>query len=262
MLSAKTDIARALFLDAPIDLLTMHETIDIAMGAMRSQSKVTHVALNVAKFVAMRTDERLRADVLGADIIGVDGIGLALGARLLGIRVPERVSGIDLMGRILAECAENGFRPFFLGATRDVVEAAARAALRAYPPLEIAGTVDGYFSHDKIPDIVGAINESGADCLFVGMPTPRKEQFLAAHRHEINAPFVMGVGGSFDVMAGKVIRAPHWIQNAGFEWLFRTAQEPGRLTWRYANTNTRFLFILFKELLGLSPIFRKNMGQP
>lgn len=246
----KNSSMRAFFLGTPVDLLTMRQTVNMATGAMRSRTKITHVALNVAKLISMTTDPVLRADVVASDIIGADGVGLLWGAKLLGVRIPERVAGIDLMWNVLGECERNGFRPFFLGATRHVVASAAIAAVAAYPKLKMAGIHDGYFAHEKTPDIVAKINHSRADCLFVGLPTPRKEHFLAEYRRQLNVPFVMGVGGSFDVIGGKVSRAPRWMQASGLEWLFRTVQEPRRLAWRYANTNSRFLLLVVRELLN------------
>jgi N-acetylglucosaminyldiphosphoundecaprenol N-acetyl-beta-D-mannosaminyltransferase len=96
--------------------------------------------------------------------------------------------------------------------------------------------------------VVAAIGASGADCLFVGMPTPRKERFLARYRDTLNVPFIMGVGGSFDVLAGKVNRAPSWMQRTGLEWAFRLLQEPGRMWWRYATTNLAYAGLLFGVL--------------
>ena len=244
---------RADFLGTPVDLLTMRQTVDMAAMAMRSRSKITHVALNVAKLVRMKTDPVLRADVVASDIIGADGTGLLWGARVLGVRIPERVAGIDLMWNVLGECEKNGFRPFFLGATAEVVASAANAAVAAYPKLQMAGIHDGYFGRERTAEIVERINDSRADCLFVGMPTPHKEHFLAKYRQALNVPFVMGVGGSFDVFGGKVSRAPRWMQRSGLEWLFRTMQEPRRLAWRYADTNCRFLLLVAKELLKSRP---------
>ena len=241
---------RAVFLDCPIDILTFGETLDAAISAMTTGKKLTHVAINVAKLVRMRSDAQLRADVTGADIIGIDGMGIVWGARILGIAVPERVSGRDLMNGLLVECARRGFKPYFLGARPEVLEAAVEAARRANPGLLIAGMHHGYFRPEEEERVVAEINESGADCLFIGMPSPHKERFLAAHREALATPFVMGVGGSFDVMAGIVSRAPSWAQQFGLEWLFRVLQEPRRLFWRYAETNTKFALLLAQRLLS------------
>lgn len=251
---------RMTFIDAPIDVLTKAQTVSRALDAIRSGGKVTHCAMNVAKLVRMRSNAILRQDVCAADIVGIDGMGIVWGARLAGIRVPERVPGIDLMLSLLAECASRGYRPYFLGATPDVVRRAAAAACSRYPALELAGLHDGYFAPGDETSIVEAINTSGADCLFVGMPTPRKERFLAAHRQAIEAPFVMGVGGSFDVLAGKVARAPEWMQRAGLEWAFRVVQEPRRMLGRYVSTNLMFTALMLREitLQALGPRRRRS----
>lgn len=241
---------RAVFLDTPIDVLSLQETIDIASDAMRKRRRVRHVAMNVAKLVKMRSDSTLRSDVLKSDIIGIDGTGIVLGARLQGIPVSERVAGVDLMEKLLECCAKEGFRPYFLGAREDVLQRAMLVARERYPGLEFAGARNGYFSRDEEDAIVAQINAAWADCLFLGMPTPHKERFLAEHADSLNTPFLMGVGGSFDVLAGKVTRAPEAMQKLGLEWLHRLLQEPKRMAWRYLSTNTVFAVLLFEAILG------------
>lgn len=240
---------RASFLGCPIDLLTMAETIDLARGAMRSRRRLQHVALNVAKLVNMRSDAVLAADVANSDIVGIDGMGILWGARALGLRAPSRVAGVDLLAELLATCAQEGFKPYFLGATPAVLQKALQAACERYPSLAFAGWHDGYFKREEEDDVVRDIQSSGADCLFIGMPTPRKERFLAAHRDDLGVPFIMGVGGAFDVLAGTVRRAPVRIQMLGLEWLYRIYQEPGRMWWRYAKTNTLFAVVLAQALI-------------
>jgi N-acetylglucosaminyldiphosphoundecaprenol N-acetyl-beta-D-mannosaminyltransferase len=240
---------RAFLFGCPIDILTMVETVDRAHAAMRTGKRLQHVALNVAKLVNMRTDKLLAADVVGSDLIGIDGMGIVLAARLLGIPVKERVPGIDLFHEILALCAAKGFRPYFLGGTTDVVQRAASEATKKYPGIRLAGFRDGYFRQEQEPEILAEIQSSAADCLFIGMPTPRKERFLAAHRDRIGVPFIMGVGGSFDVLAGHVRRAPARLQANGLEWLYRIYQEPQRMWWRYARTNTVFAIMLFRAVM-------------
>src|SRR5262245_60489503 len=164
---------RADFLGAPVDILTMTETLDCARRAIRSRTRLQHVALNVAKFVSMRRDPVLAADVMSSDLVGIDGMGIVWAARWLGLPVQERVAGIDLFDRILELCAAEGFRPYFLGATPEVVRRAAERALERHPTLQFAGLKDGYFKPDQEQDVVKTIRESGADCLFIGMPTPR-----------------------------------------------------------------------------------------
>jgi N-acetylglucosaminyldiphosphoundecaprenol N-acetyl-beta-D-mannosaminyltransferase len=243
------------FLGIPVHALTMDETLGHIQTAMRRGEPLRHVAMNVAKFVKLRDDPELRNDVLNADIIGVDGMGILVGARLLGIRIPERVAGVDLMERVLVLCAMEGFRPFFLGASQPVLEVALANLAQRHPTLQIAGARHGYFDRAGERQVVEEINKAQPDCLFVGMPTPRKERFMAEHGGELQVPFVMGVGGGIDILAGHVRRAPDAWQRSGFEWLYRTLQEPRRMWRRYLSTNTAYAVILangFMQRVGLS----------
>jgi N-acetylglucosaminyldiphosphoundecaprenol N-acetyl-beta-D-mannosaminyltransferase len=240
---------RESFLGCPIDILTMAETVDLARSAMRSRKRLQHVALNVAKFVNMRRDAVLASDVANSDVVSIDGMGIVWGAKWVGLPAKVRVTGIDLLTELLAVCANDGFRPYFLGATPAVLQRAAQAVGSRHPDIQFAGVKDGYFSSDQEAEVVAQIRNSKPDCLFIGMPTPRKERFLATYRDELNVPFIMGVGGSFDVLAGHVRRAPAPMQQLGLEWLYRVYQEPARMWWRYAKTNTLFAAILTQALV-------------
>ena len=255
---------RAQIFGCPIDILTMSETIDLARAAMRQRTTTLHVALNVAKLVNMRTDPVLAEDVKNSDLIGIDGMGILLAARLLGLPAKERVAGVDLLQELLVVCANEGFRPFFLGATPGVVRKACATVTAKHPTIRFAGMHDGYFDAHQEPQVVEEIRNSGADCLFIAMPTPRKERFLAAHRDQLGVPFIMGVGGSFDVLAGEVTRAPLLMQKLGLEWLYRVYQEPRRMWWRYCRTNTIFAGMMFSALMrrigGKMPLLTESMN--
>jgi N-acetylglucosaminyldiphosphoundecaprenol N-acetyl-beta-D-mannosaminyltransferase len=235
------------FLGAPMHALTMDETLMLAEEAMRQKRPLLHTVVNVAKLVNMGRNGELQDDVATADVISVDGTGVVWGARLCGLSLPERVAGIDVMIHVLGICAAGGYRPFLLGAEQTVLDAVVLRLGKEHPRLAVAGMRNGYFKSEDEPDIVEMINASGADCLFVGMPTPRKERFLKRYRAELAPSFVMGVGGSFDVYGGKVARAPTLVQKAGFEWLFRVVQEPRRLWPRYYETNTAYAVLLWRE---------------
>jgi N-acetylglucosaminyldiphosphoundecaprenol N-acetyl-beta-D-mannosaminyltransferase len=235
-------------LGAPLDLLSMAQTVARAEDAMASGRRLQQVVINVAKLVNMRTDADLRQDVLDSDIINIDGTGILWAARLLGHRVEERVAGIDLMEALIAACARHGYKPYFLGASEAVLEQA-MAKLRAdHPALQIAGYRNGYFGTEEEAQVVADISNSGAHCLFVAISSPTKERFLRQHRDQLVVPFLMGVGGALDVVAGQVRRAPKWMRHVGLEWLYRLAQEPRRMWRRYLVTNTIFLFLLLGEL--------------
>lgn len=238
------------FLGAPMHALTMAETLALATSAMAERQPLHHTVINVSKLVNMRKNAELMEDVATADVINIDGAGVVLGMKLFGIEVPERVAGVDIMTELFRICAERGFRPYLLGAEKSVLDAVDQRLARDYPGLVVAGMQDGYFKPADEVDVVAAINASRADCLFVAMPTPRKERFLKQYRDVLNPSFVMGVGGSFDVYGGKVARAPVLVQKLGLEWAFRVLQEPGRLWRRYFETNTAYAGLLWREFWG------------
>lgn len=242
---------RAQFLGCPVDLYDRQETLNLIAGAMRSRQRLQHVVVNVAKLVAMRKNARLHDDVAGSDLINIDGMGVVWGARLLGLPVKERVAGADLMVDVLRLCAEEGFRPYFFGAEPEVLETFIERIRVRHPRLDIAGWRHGYFNKDEEPAIAAAIRDARPDCLFIAISSPIKENFLHDWRDVMNVPFLMGVGGTIDVEAGLVARAPLWMQKAGLEWLFRLVQEPRRMWRRYLFSNTEYAFLLARALLGL-----------
>jgi N-acetylglucosaminyldiphosphoundecaprenol N-acetyl-beta-D-mannosaminyltransferase len=227
----------------------MEETLELADFAMANRILLQHVAINVAKIVNIRSDFDLRRDVLDSDIISIDGMGVLWGARLAGHAVPERVTGIDLMERLLELCAQRGYRPYILGARQEVLDHAVHVIQKRHPGLVFAGCRNGYFSRDEEPAIVEEIRASGADCLFVAISSPTKERFTRQYRDLLGVRFLMGVGGSIDVMAGLINRAPVWMQRIGCEWLYRLGQEPSRLWRRYARTNSAYALLVAAEVL-------------
>ena len=236
--------------DLPVDIISHDETLRVAVEAMQSGRRCQHVALNVAKLVKARTDPELDRDIRTSDIVGIDGVGIVWALRILGHNVPHRVAGVDLFVSLMAECARRKLRPFLLGATPEVMDEAVRMLRRRFPGLEFAGTHHGYFSADEEQAVCASIRASGAHCLFVAMPTPRKERFMNRFRDDLTVPFIMGIGGTLDVMAGHVRRAPRLVQKLGLEWAFRAAQEPRRLAWRYLRTNVIFAGLLLSHVAG------------
>jgi N-acetylglucosaminyldiphosphoundecaprenol N-acetyl-beta-D-mannosaminyltransferase len=241
---------RTELLGVPVDVITSSETLHKIETSIISRNRLQHVALNVAKLVSLQKNTELREDVGSADIVGIDGMGIVLALRILGHKDVARVAGVDLMSDVLSLCAEKGFRPYFLGAKPDVVSRAVAVAIQKYPNLKFAGFQDGYFSERDDPIRMGRVKISGADCLFIGMPSPRKERLLREWRDKLDVPFIMGVGGSIDILAGTTKRAPQWMQSTGLEWAYRTYQEPRRMWRRYLSTNTRFAFMLLGLMAG------------
>ena len=224
---------------------TMRE-IDRRLGCERFTQ---HVVVNVAKIVRMQGDRELSAAVAQCDIVNIDGAGVVFGGRLLGHTIPERVAGIDLFDQLLEYSESAKKSVFFLGAKPDVLEDAIGIIRSKYRRLNIAGYHHGYFWDDE-EAIVERIRQSDADLLFVGISSPLKEQFINKWSEKLGVKFAMGVGGTFDVVAGRIRRAPSWMQKAGFEWLFRVFQEPRRMFMRYLLTNSIFAWMLFTELTG------------
>ena len=236
---------RAEIFGVPLDLLTMDETVTRAAELIENGRPVQHVVINAGKVVMMHDDPGLRAIIAACDLVNADGQSIVWAGRLLGIPVPERVAGIDLMDRLLALAAERGWPVYLLGARQEVLDSCVSRITERYPALSIAGARNGYF--DDGAEVAAGIHSSGARLVFVGISSPKKERFLSEHLPEMGPVFAMGVGGSFDVIAGLTRRAPEWTQRAGLEWFYRFLQEPGRLWKRYLVGNLRFLGLVLRE---------------
>ncbi|WP_322059852.1 WecB/TagA/CpsF family glycosyltransferase [Paraburkholderia sp. J63] len=227
----------------------MDETVAWIADRIERRVFTQHVVVNVAKLVHMQTDKELALSVKNCDIINVDGMGVVWGARMLGQPVPERVAGVDLFGKLIEMASSGGLPIYLLGATDAVVEKTAEILAERHPELLLAGFSNGYFWDDE-GAVVDKIRQSGARLLFVAISSPKKEIFINRWKDELGVDFVMGVGGTFDVIAGKVRRAPEWMQRSGLEWFYRVTQEPRRMWKRYFLTNIRFAFMLGKAYLS------------
>lgn len=231
----------------PIDNLTMAETLDRIEAMIRSGGAHQHVVVNVDKIVKLDRDPQLRAAILDCDLINADGQPIVWASRLLGRPLKERVTGVDLFAALIARSAERGFRPFLLGARQEVVECVAAILRARHPQLELAGFRNGYWQPDEEAAVVAQVRAARPDVLFVAMGSPKKELFLRRWKDELRVPFVMGVGGTFDVVAGVVQRAPVWMQRCGLEWFYRLLQEPGRMWRRYLVDDMRFFVLCWRE---------------
>jgi N-acetylglucosaminyldiphosphoundecaprenol N-acetyl-beta-D-mannosaminyltransferase len=241
-------MTRTTFLGVPLDPLSMDETVAAIAEGVGTGRPISHLGVNAANLVQARDDPAYLADLSAADLVTADGQSVVWGARLYGIPVPERVTGIDLMEALLAESVRRDWTVYLLGARQEVVDALADRL--AAGGVRVAGRHHGYFPEDRATVIAAEIRATGATMLFVGMPSPRKEQFVIHEAATAGIPFSMGVGGSFDVLAGVLSRAPRFVQRLGLEWLYRLVQEPRRLLKRYVVTNTRFLVLLVTNAGG------------
>lgn len=246
------------FLGSPMDSANMQETVAYIASRVEQKDFLQHVVVNVAKLVHMQKDPELAESVKACDLINIDGMGVVLGARFLGHKIPERVAGVDLFHNLLDMSAKKVFPVFLLGAEDEVVSKTAQKVKQLHPGVQVVGFHHGYFFNDKEGDdeqaVVDKIKASGARLLFVAITSPKKENFINKWKDQLGVDFVMGVGGTFDVVAGKVKRAPVWMQNYGLEWFYRIMQEPRRMWKRYAVTNSLFALMLIKE--KLKPLLR------
>ena len=231
-----------------IDNLSMEETLGRVEQFIRSGTPHQHVVVNVDKLVKASRDEELRRIINACALVNVDGMPVVWASRLLGKPLKERVAGVDLFEALMRRAGERGWRVFLLGARAEVVAAVADSYRDRYPALVIAGWRDGYWQGEaEEARVAEQVRASGADLLFVAIGSPRKEQFLGRWQASMRIPFAMGVGGSFDVAAGRVKRAPRWMQRAGLEWFYRFLQEPQRMFHRYFIEDMAFIRLLIKE---------------
>ncbi len=234
----------------PLHALTMEQVLDRVDEAIAHRERLLIGVVNAAKLVNMTRDPALRRAVLDANMILADGMSVVWASRLLRQRLPERIAGIDLMLAMLDRGQRMGRRVYCLGASQEVLDAAVARMVAWYPGIVIAGRRHGYFDVSEEAEIAAEIRASRADILLVAMTSPKKEEFLARWFRHIEVPVCHGVGGSFDVLAGKVRRAPKSWQRLGLEWLYRVVQEPRRMWRRYLVTNTLFCGMLLRELSG------------
>lgn len=232
---------RVKFLNTYVDALTMEETLERIQEYIDNKACVQHVVINAGKINLMQEDEDLTNIINECPLINADGQSIVWGSKILGNELPERVAGIDIFTELVRISADKGYKPYFFGAKEEVVTEVVRRFKEQYPKLEVAGYRNGYFTSEESKEIAEDIKNSGADILFVAFSSPMKEFWIREHMGIMNVPFAMGVGGSFDVVAGKTSRAPKWMQNCGLEWFHRFIQEPRRMFKRYIVGNMKFV---------------------
>lgn len=231
----------------PVDALTMQETVNIIGQSIQEKKPLNHVVINAGKVVAMQTNQELYNSVVNCDIINADGQSVVWAAKYLGQPLPERVAGIDLMLNLVEYAHHNNLKCFFFGAKEEVVSQVVNVFTKKYSEALIAGYRNGYYDDTEEKSIAEQIAKSKANFLFVAITSPKKEIFLDKNKETLSSiGFTMGVGGSFDVVAGITKRAPKWMQNMGLEWFYRLIQEPKRMWRRYIIGNYKFIKIIIK----------------
>jgi N-acetylglucosaminyldiphosphoundecaprenol N-acetyl-beta-D-mannosaminyltransferase len=241
--------SRVTLLGCSIDNLSFEEAVSRIHSFITSGNTHRYFALNIHKVAAFRHVPDLLRIANESDLVTADGTPIVWLSRWLGKPLKERVTGADLMDGLIALAAKHRYKVYFLGANAPALDAAISKYKQCYPNLRIAGYRHGYWEREEEASIIKDIQDAQPDILFLGISSPKKELFMDTHFHELNVPFMMGVGGAFDIAAGVTKRAPIWMQRNGLEWFWRVLQEPGRMWKRYLADGIAFLFAIGKEVL-------------
>ena len=229
------------------DPVTLDQCVNQVFTDMAMGKRGWLCTVNVAILMMMRESPALQRFADQATWTVADGQPVIWASRWFGTPLPERVTGVDIVERLCERAQADGKGIYLLGASRSVIDTLAQRVQSRFPALRIAYD-DGYFTAEQAAERADAIAKSGASILLVGMGVPRQEQFIEQQWARLGVQLAIGVGGSFDVLAGLRDRAPSWMQKTGLEWLYRLIQEPGRLWKRYLVTNTRFVLLVVRGL--------------
>ena len=240
--------SRIEIMGAPIDPWTMGQTVQATEWFIRNRRFAHLIGVNADKLLQMQDDSRMDEIVRRCEIVNADGASMVMASKKLGVSIPERVAGIDLMWYLCSLAERDGNRVFLLGAKDAVVKQTAEVLTKRHPKLVIAGLRDGYFDEAEFDAVVREVQDARPHIVFVGITSPKKEQLIERFRKLGSRAVFVGVGGSFDVISGNIPRAPMWMQRMNLEWLFRMVNEPKRLFKRYLVGNTRFFLLLRKEI--------------
>jgi N-acetylglucosaminyldiphosphoundecaprenol N-acetyl-beta-D-mannosaminyltransferase len=251
---------RELLFGLPVDPLTLEQTLALAESAVDEHQRFLVGVVNAAKVTKLKADPVLRDSLLEADVLLADGQSVVWASRLVGRPLPERVAGIDLFESLLGLADRRGLRVYLLGAKPEVLARVVDEIGHRWPGVVVAGARDGYFTEAESDAVAADIAAAGADMLFLGMTTPKKEIFLGTYGDRLGVPVLHGVGGSFDVLAGVTRRAPRLWQRLGMEWAYRMLQEPRRLARRYLVTNVAFLGLTALERVHRHPGYAHEYG--
>ena len=219
---------KANILGCQVDKITMDEAVKKVASYIKNKENRHIITLNAEILYRALSDEKLKTVINQADLVTPDGAAIVWASRKLGDPVPERVTGIDLMEALVKEASQQGWKLYLYGAAPGVAELAAANLQKKYKNLNIVGTKDGYISSDLMPDLVADIQAKKPDILFVALGAPKQEFWINMYKDIIRVPVSIGVGGSFDVLAGQVKRAPKLFQDLHAEWLYRLIKEPRR----------------------------------
>lgn len=219
---------KADILNVQVDSLTMQEAVESGEEMMASGKHHLIATCNAEMIMMAQEDKAFKAVLESADLVVPDGAGTVWAANYLGVPMPERVAGIDLVKRLFSVSERGNYRVFFFGSAPGVVEKAKENMLKLFPNLNVVGMRNGYFSEADEPEILRQINEAKPHLLLVALGVPKQEKWISKYRDRLPC-LCIGVGGTFDVLAGLVKRAPVWMQKARLEWLYRGMKQPSRM---------------------------------
>lgn len=232
-------------LGAKLDSLTMEAAVERVASLVKQKKPCRVITLNPEFLYRAQSEKKLLELLRRADLITADGEGIVWAGRVAGTPFPERVTGIDLLLALMPRAAKEGWRIFFLGSAPGVAEEAAENLKKEYPGLQIAGTHHGYYHTDEDEQVAALIRQAAPQLLIAGLGAPKQEIWIDRYIDLIGPAVAMGVGGSLDVIAGRVVRAPVWMQKMKIEWLGRLLREPSR--WRRMTVLPKFAWVVVKK---------------
>ena len=230
-----------------VDNITMQQAVNKMSGFLGEDKVHTIYTPNSEIIMEAQRDLELKSILQEADLLVADGAGVVLASKILNRKVPEKVSGIDLVKNSFGALAKSNTKYFFLGSKPGVAEIAAIKVVEEYPGIVIVGCNSGYFKIDELENLIDKINSSKAEILLVALGAPKQEKWIAEYKDKLNVKICMGVGGTLDVLAGHIKLAPEIFRKNGFEWLFRLYKEPRRLG-RMMNIPLFLLKVIFTRL--------------
>lgn len=212
----------------PFSKMNMDETVSYLTKAIEERRQTHVITANPIMIMSAVDDPGYRKMIKRADLIVPDGAGVVWAAKYVGNPVAERVTGFDLMHRLLKQGESSRWKAYLLGTSQEVIEASAEKLQLQYPQVRIVGYRNGFFGPDQDEEVVEEIRKAAPDLLFVARGADTQEPWIVKFKQKLGVPLIMGVGGSFDVVSGKLKRAPVIFQKLRLEWLYRLLQEPKR----------------------------------
>lgn len=234
--------------------LSFFDCLDRIGHCVGKSAQAFIVTPNIDHIIKLQRDAEFREVYKHADLVLADGVPLLWAASFLGTPLKEKISGSDLFPKLCEVAAQKGWRLFFMGGREGAADKAAEVLTQRYSGLNVAGTYCPPLGFEKDDaenkKIVGLIRAVKPDILFVGLGAPKQEKWICRHKDRYQVPVSIGIGVSFEFVAGMVRRAPVWMQKAGLEWFWRLMMEPGRLWKRYLVDDMQFFWLVLKQKMG------------